>query len=102
MGFGIKDGTPDEKVEAVKAALLQLPTKISQIVGYDIGQDLLLEGGQNHPAGKNRTLVWQADFKSSEDYQIYEKHEDHLAFINDYLKPILEPGTRAAIQYKTT
>ena len=28
-----------------------------------------LAGGQSHPAGKNRSLVWMADFRSRADFE---------------------------------
>ena len=32
--------------------------------------------------------------------QAYAAHPEHVKVINDLIKPIMEPGTRAAIQYE--
>eukprot|EP00933_Yihiella_yeosuensis_P063232 TRINITY_DN6633_c0_g4_i1.p1 TRINITY_DN6633_c0_g4~~TRINITY_DN6633_c0_g4_i1.p1 ORF type:complete len:110 (+),score=25.33 TRINITY_DN6633_c0_g4_i1:85-414(+) len=97
--FGIQEGTTDEQIAALKDGLLSLPASISQITGHDLGFDLKLPSGQSHPAGKNRAVIWSADFASQEDYEVYASHEAHVKVINDFIKPIMEPGTRAAIQY---
>ena len=45
-------------------------------------------------------MCWSATFASVADYEIYEKHPAHLKVISELIKPIMEPGTRAAIQYE--
>ena len=83
-----------------QAGLLNLPTCIQEITSCELGVDLKLEGGQKHPAGKNRSICWTATFASTTDYEIYETHEAHLQVITYLIKPVLEPGTRAAVQYE--
>ena len=34
------------------------------------------------------------------DVQAYAAHPEHVKVINDLIKPIMEPGSRAAIQYE--
>eukprot|EP00933_Yihiella_yeosuensis_P074190 TRINITY_DN83024_c0_g1_i1.p1 TRINITY_DN83024_c0_g1~~TRINITY_DN83024_c0_g1_i1.p1 ORF type:complete len:237 (-),score=49.16 TRINITY_DN83024_c0_g1_i1:142-852(-) len=97
--FGIKEGTTVGQIESLKKGLLGLPGSIPQITGHDLGFDLKLPSGQNHPAGKNRFVIWSADFASDADYEVYASHQAHVQVINDFIKPIMEPGTRAAIQY---
>lgn len=98
--FGVLPETKVEEVEALKAGLLSLPKKIKQITSHEIGVDLQLEGGQNHPSGRNRDIVWSATFASKEDYDVYEKHPEHVSVITDLIKPIMIPGSRSAIQYE--
>lgn len=98
--FSIQPEAADSEVEAMKEALLSLPGKIPQIVDHELGVDLKLEGGQNHPAGKNREIGWTVTFASKDDYEIYETHPDHLAVISDFIKPVTSPGSRSAIQYE--
>jgi Stress responsive A/B Barrel Domain len=98
--FSFKEGTTTKHVENLVAALLDLPSHIPGILSYEVGADMLLESGQNHPAGKNRVVSWTACFANVEDYEIYQAHPAHQAFVSDILKPILLPGSRAAIQYK--
>ena len=98
--FGIKEDAEAEKVEAMKEGLLGLRKEIEVITAHELGVDLKLEGGQNHPAGKNRTLCWSASFASIADYEIYEKHQAHIDVVSNKIKPIMIPGSRAAIQYE--
>ena len=83
----------------MKKGLLELPQLIPEITSHELGEDLKLPGGQNHPAGKNRSLVWSATFKSAKDYETYETAEAHVKVITQLIKPIIVPGSRAAIQY---
>jgi len=96
--FGFKEGTTEDDLGRIKAALLALPKEIPTILSFELGEDLLLESGQKHPAGKNRRICWSACFGTSEAFEAYQSHPAHQAFIN-LLKTVVEPGSRAAIQY---
>ena len=98
--FGIDDDVPQEKVDELKTALLSLPKEIDVIQAYELGVDLKLPAGQNHPLGKNRTIVWSVTVASAADYDIYDKHEVHQKIIKEVIKPTITPGSRAAIQYE--
>ena len=98
--FGIKDDVPSEKIEELKNGLLSLPKQIDVIRGFELGEDLKLPGGQSHPAGKNRSLCWSVWFASAGDYEAYDKHQAHVDVLNQKIKPILLPGSRAAVQYE--
>jgi hypothetical protein len=97
--FRLRDGITDVEIEAVKQGLLDLPKQIPTIVDYELGTDMLLQSGQDHPLGKNRLISWSACFKTVEDYDAYSKHEAHLSFLKE-LSKVIEPGSRAAIQYE--
>jgi hypothetical protein len=97
--FRFKEGTTDEEIQGICQELLALPKAIDCIRSYEVGQDLLLEGGQKHPLGPNRRVAWTATFDSTADYETYNSSEAHLAFLQK-LKPLLDPGSRAAIQYE--
>jgi len=97
--FSFKDGVSKGEINKIKNGLLDLPKKIPCIKSYELGCDLKLEAGQNHPAGKNKMIVWSACFDSVEDYQKYDKHEAHVAFLRQ-LKNVVLPGSRSAIQYE--
>jgi hypothetical protein len=99
--FSFQEGTTDAQMQQVKDALQRLQKQIPAIVSYEVGEDLLLESGQNHPAGKNRRLCYSACFHSAEDYDAYQVHPAHQAFLA-LLKTCVLPGSRAAIQYKVT
>jgi hypothetical protein len=97
--FSFKDGTSKKEIAKIKNGLLDLPKKIPTIRSYELGCDLNLPAGQNHPAGKNRVISWTACFDSIEEYQEYDDHEAHKAFLGG-LKEVVLPGSRSAIQYE--
>jgi hypothetical protein len=84
----------------MKAALLSLQKKVDGFIDCELGTDLKLPGGQNHPAGKNRSIAWCVSFASSSDYERYNDSEEHVDVVNNLIKPIIVPGSRAAIQYE--
>jgi hypothetical protein len=73
--FKFKDGTSAEDIKKVEAAFTALPTKISQIDGYEWGLN-------NSPEGleKGFTHCFFLTFKSEEDRAAYLPHPDHKAF----------------------
>lgn len=97
--FSLKAEATTAQAQEIREGLLALPSKIPEIKEYELGVDLLLKGGQNHPAGKNRAISWTATFESQQDYETYDASEPHKEFLAK-LKPIVEPGSRAAIQYE--
>lgn len=97
--FSLKKEATKAQHKQIREGLLELPSKIPEIRDYELGVDLLLKGGQNHPAGKNRGILWAASFKSQKDYETYDASDAHKAFLAK-LKPLVEPGSRAAIQYE--
>lgn len=99
--FGVKETAEASQIAAVRQGLLALPQHISTIVSYELGTDLELPSGQCHPAGKNRSIAWSCCFRKVEDYEAYAVHEQHKAVLAEIAK-IIEPGTRAAIQYETS
>lgn len=98
--FRLKEDSPDDTLPKVCQGLLDLPAQIPAIASYELGQDLLLPSGQTHPAGKNRQIVWTVYFQSVDDYNTYDQCAAHQDFLANILKPQLEPGSRAAIQYQ--
>ena len=87
-------------VPALKEGLLSLPKKLDGFVGFELGEDLKLPGGQNHPSGKNRSISWMACFANVADYETYNDSKEHVDVVNQLIKPIIVPGSRAAIQYE--
>jgi hypothetical protein len=79
--------------------LLHLPVAIPSILRYELGEDLRFKSGQNHPTGKNRQICWSCEFATPEDFEAYQAHAAHQAFL-ETLKPLVRPGSRAAIQYE--
>jgi len=97
--FDFQDEAEAKDIDKVKESLLNLPNQIPTIQTFELGQDLLLPSGQSHPAGKNRRICWSCTFpdvQSFESYQVHGAHQEFLAL----LKPLVLPGSRAAIQYQ--
>ncbi|CAB9498437.1 stress responsive alpha-beta barrel [Seminavis robusta] len=97
--FSLKKEATKAQRKQIQQGLLALPDKIPEIQDYELGIDLLLKGGQNHPAGKNRGICWSASFKCQKDYETYDASDAHKEFLA-LLKTVVEPGTRSAIQYE--
>jgi hypothetical protein len=86
------ESTPEQK-NLVESKLKALPAQIPEIESYTVGQDLDLD------PGRNSDLSIVADFKSNEDYLVYASHAQHVGVITEFIKPILAPGGRTAIQF---
>ena len=97
--FTLRSEASKAQQKQIQTELLELPKKIPEIQEYELGVDLKLKGGQNHPAGKNRVICWSATFKNKDDYETYDSCVAHKEFLA-LLKPLVEPGSRAAIQYE--
>mmetsp|Transcript_21613 Transcript_21613/g.50209 ORF Transcript_21613/g.50209 Transcript_21613/m.50209 type:complete len:229 (+) Transcript_21613:53-739(+) len=93
--FTLKEGATSEQFDTFSAATVALREKIKEIRNFAVVPDLRLEAG----VGKNRSLAVLGEYASIEDYQVYETHPEHLAVIEQYIKPLSQPGSRAAIQY---
>ena len=93
------EATPADH-QAIQDALLALPNICGvKVLHYECGSDLRLPAGQSHPLGPNRHIVWSVTTATVDDYNTYNTSEAHTAFLAK-LKPLLEPGSRAAIQYE--
>merc|ERR1712217_991368 len=95
--FGIKDEATPQQMEDMKQCLVGMQSKIGAIKASEYGVDLKLPSGQTHPAGKNRSVKYSADFVDEAGYDVYAQHPAHLECIKDAIAPILQPGSRAAI-----
>lgn len=82
--FKFKDGTSKEDIKKVEDAFSALPSKISEIHGYEWGLN-------NSPEGleKGFTHCFFLTFKSEKDRAIYLPHPDHKAF-GEVLGPHLD------------
>lgn len=98
--FRLKEESKTSDFETVYKALQDLPKEIPQIKKFELGKDMLLPAGQNHPAGPNRQVAWVLGFESVADYEAYDQSPVHKAFLSDILLPRIEPGSRSAIQYE--
>ena len=75
----MSDGPRDPNLTAAVSSL---------VVGLDCG---LAEG--NHGFGLN------VEFVDVAAYKVYATHPDHVEVITKFIKPILKPGSRTAVQF---
>ena len=80
-----------EQRSAVESGLGALPDRIPEIRSYEIGTDARVNDG-------NFDLVVVADFDDVDGYLVYRDHPDHVAVIDERIRPIL--ADRAAIQHE--
>ena len=81
--------TPDA-IEAVRAALEELPALIPDLRAYAVGADLGLAPG-------NADFAIVADFDDADGWRRYTDHPAHQAVLRDRIRPIL--ASRVAVQF---
>ena len=88
--FRWKESADGPAIQAFATGLSAMPGAIPEILRYEHGDDLQLSPG-------NADYVLVADFATVEDYRTYAQHPDHVEFIENRVKPILESISR--VQY---
>ena len=83
--------TTSDQLSALDRALTGLPGQVREIRSYVFGRDAGVNEG-------NFDQVIVADFDNVDDYLVYRDHPDHVALINDYIRPIL--AERVAVQHE--
>jgi len=74
--FRWKPETSADKIKEIEEAVRALPAKISQIVAFEWGRNISVQGFSQ---GYTHCLV--VSFASEADRDIYAPHPDHAAFI---------------------
>ena len=87
------ESATDEQKAAMIRAILGMSAQIPQILAIEAGLDAGLASG-------NAGFAVTVDFLTEADYSIYATHEAQVAVINDYIKTILKPGSRTAVQFR--
>ena len=90
--FRLTEAATPEETEAMAVALRALPKQVPQIAALSCGADAGLSGG-------NFDFSLTVDFADAAGYEAYAKHPAHQEVIARYIKPILQPGTRTAVQF---
>jgi hypothetical protein len=91
--FRWKDGTTDEQIDAIEAALRPLPGAIPELRDYHFGRDLGLV-----PTSLDFCVV--ADLDDEEAWATYRDHPEHRRILDELIGPVVE--TRVALQYRIT
>lgn len=89
--FRFTDDTTQDQVMELMQGAIRTATAIEGVRAYRCGPDL----GRS---SDNYDLVAIADFDHFEDFESFRDHPDHVAFVNEVIKPKLEH--RAAVQYE--
>ena len=85
--FKFKDSANEAQVDAIVKAFGELPSKIPEIVEYQWGTDVSIEGKAN-----GFTHCFLVTFANEAGRDIYLPHPAHKAFV-DLLLPSLDKGT---------
>lgn len=86
----VADGTPDESVDAMVAALRELPSLIPSIESYSVGRDAGLREG-------NAAVGITATFEGADGWREYVDHPDHQRVISEHIAPI--STARQSVQF---
>ncbi len=76
----LKEETTSEHVQAIAAALAELPSKIPQIQKYVFGKDLAV-------SDTTSDFGIIADFEDLESYKAYSTHPAHVEAVVNVIKP---------------
>ena len=91
LGAFTEEATAAQK-DAMLEALRRMPAQIPEIASLVCGLDAGLSPG-------NHGFAVTVDFDGVEAYQVYATHAAHVAVITGFIKPILKPGSRTAVQF---
>ncbi len=80
---------------SILAAASALRERIPCIRSFTCGFDLGLSGR------KDQDLAIYATFETPDTFKIYQTHPDHIAFLNDHIKPRLAENGRKACQFES-
>ena len=86
----LNETATEADVSAIVDGLGTLPDLVPEIRSYSIGRDAGISEG-------NFNLVVVGEFDDEAGYQAYAVNADHVAVINDYIKPFI--AGRSAVQY---
>ena len=87
--FKWKEGTTKAQVDALEAAMSQLPAAIPGLKALQLGADMKFREG-------NADWALAALFENQEDWQAYQVHPAHQAVVKEHAGPIM--ASRNAIQ----
>ena len=87
----------DAQKHAMAQAILRMQYQIPEICEITCGFDAGLASSAPVP---NHGFGLSVDFVDAASYQVYATHPAHVAVINDFIKPILVPGSRTAVQFE--
>ncbi len=84
-------GTPEEHLDEIVVALRELPAKVEAIETYEVGRDAGLTSG-------NAQIAVIAGFADADAFRAYGTNRDHVAILDQLIKPCLQSRTASQIE----
>lgn len=84
-----REGTTEEEISAIEAALSGLPGRIPSLLSYSFGRDLGIDEG-------NASFVVVAEVEDEAGYSAYRDDPEHRRIIVELVRPAV--ASRTAVQ----
>ena len=88
--FRFAEGTPAERVQAIREALMGLPGRVPEVRSFSCGGDLGLREG-------NADFAIVAEFDDEDGWRAYQEHPEHQRIIRELISPVVEQRLAAQI-----
>ena len=88
--FRFAEGTPAERVQAIREALMGLPGRVPEVRSFSCGGDLGLREG-------NADFAIVAEFDDEEGWRAYQDDPEHQRIIRELIAPVTEQRLAAQI-----
>ena len=88
--FRFAEGTPAERVRAIREALMGLPGRVPEVRSFSCGEDLGLREG-------NADFAIVAEFDDEDGWRAYQDDPEHQRIIRELIAPVTEQRLAAQI-----
>lgn len=88
--FRFAEGTPAERVQAIREALMGLPGRVPAVRSFSCGGDLGLREG-------NADFAIVAEFDDEDGWRAYQDDPEHQRIIRELIAPVTEQRLAAQI-----
>jgi len=88
--FRFAEGTPAERVQAIREALMGLPGRVPEVRSFSCGGDLGLREG-------NADFAIVAEFDDEDGWRAYQDDPEHQRIIRELIAPVTEQRLAAQI-----
>ena len=88
--FRFAEGTPAERVQAIREALMGLPGRVPEVRSFSCGGDLGLREG-------NADFAIVAEFDDEDGWRAYQDDPEHQRIIRELISPVVEQRLAAQI-----
>jgi len=88
--FRFAEGTPAERVQAIREALMGLPGRVPEVRSFSCGGDLGLREG-------DADFAIVAEFDDEDGWRAYQDDPEHQRIIRELIAPVTEQRLAAQI-----